>query len=170
MQISDWINAALCILSFFLSATSVVIVIITLRQNSRMLENSTRPYIAISYETMTILPGEVSRYIVVKNYGQSGAVIHNMTCDGVKDDRFLKQLEKIRNTSLSPSQRRLYYLGGQENLDDTQTATFRYDYSGNGKHYTETITVHLISGAQVKRKGNDESVAFTLQEIAERLI
>ena len=47
MQISDWINVILCILSFILATISVITVIITLKQNHRMIENSTRPYIVM---------------------------------------------------------------------------------------------------------------------------
>ena len=43
MEISDWINVILCILSFILAAISVITVVITLKQNSKMIENSTRP-------------------------------------------------------------------------------------------------------------------------------
>ena len=51
MSISDWINVVLCILSFVLAAVSVVTVIITIRQNNRMIQNSTRPYIVLTIAT-----------------------------------------------------------------------------------------------------------------------
>ena len=47
MQITDWINVILCILSFALAIISVITVIITLRQNNKMIENTRRPYIVI---------------------------------------------------------------------------------------------------------------------------
>ena len=40
MSIGDWINTILCILSFLLAAISVVTVVITLKQNSKMIEES----------------------------------------------------------------------------------------------------------------------------------
>ena len=41
------VNIILCVLSFILAAISVVTVIISLRQTSKMIEESTRPYISI---------------------------------------------------------------------------------------------------------------------------
>ena len=45
MSISDTINVVLCILSFVLAVISVIAVLITIRQNNKMIQNSTRPYI-----------------------------------------------------------------------------------------------------------------------------
>ena len=52
MEISDWINVVLCILSFVLAVISVITVIITLKQNSKMIKNSTRPYV-VAYKNIT---------------------------------------------------------------------------------------------------------------------
>lgn len=47
MTVSDWINLSLSILSFILAVISVVTVVITLRQNHKMIEESNRPYITV---------------------------------------------------------------------------------------------------------------------------
>ena len=73
MSISDIINIILCILSFVLAAISVITVVITLKQNSKMIENSTRPYITI-YGKKTEC-GILKYFLVIKNFGSSGAVI-----------------------------------------------------------------------------------------------
>ena len=54
MEVSDWINVILCILSFILAVISVITVIITLKQNSKMIKNSTRPYVVV-YKNITYL-------------------------------------------------------------------------------------------------------------------
>ena len=42
MDVSTIVNIILCVLSFILAAISVVTVVITLRQNNKMIEESTR--------------------------------------------------------------------------------------------------------------------------------
>ena len=79
MALSDWINAVLCVLSFILAVISVITVIITLKQNNKMIENSTRPYIAI-YSNVTYFQ-DTKFYIILKNFGQSGAMIESFTCN-----------------------------------------------------------------------------------------
>ncbi len=60
MEISDWINVMLCILSFILAVISVITVIITIKQNSKMIKNSARPYIVI-YSNSTYFQDVKSR-------------------------------------------------------------------------------------------------------------
>lgn len=69
MEISDWINAVLCILSFLLATISVVTVIMTLKQNTKMIENSTRPYI-VAYGRYTNFQ-DPQYYLIIKNMGQT---------------------------------------------------------------------------------------------------
>lgn len=108
MQISDWINVVLCVLSFFLAVISVVTVVITLRQNQKMIENSTRPYIAISYETICVAPNKNNRYIVVKNYGQSAAEIKDVSCIGLQSTLLLHQFNLLKNSCLAPMRRQIF--------------------------------------------------------------
>lgn len=52
MTTSDCVNLSLAKLSFILAVISVVTVVITLRQNKKMIESNSRPYITI-YGDMT---------------------------------------------------------------------------------------------------------------------
>lgn len=70
MDIATKVNIGLCILSFILAVISVVTVVITLRQNSRMLESSARPYVSIYFQ-----PLFDTNYLVLKNFGNSTAKI-----------------------------------------------------------------------------------------------
>ena len=49
MDVSTIVNIILCVLSFILAAISVVTVVITLRQNNKMIEESTRPFIYLPH-------------------------------------------------------------------------------------------------------------------------
>lgn len=75
MKITDWINLTLTIASFALAAISVISVILTLQQNNRMIENSTRPYISLYGESTTFSAFQF--YLVIRNFGQSSALITN---------------------------------------------------------------------------------------------
>lgn len=79
MRISDWINVALCILSFLLAVISVITVVITLRQNQRMIENATRPYVTL-YGVFTAYDVSIF-YLVLRNFGQSSATIKDISCN-----------------------------------------------------------------------------------------
>lgn len=70
MELSTRINIILCVLSFILAATSVITVILTLKQNNRMIEASTRPYMSV------YLDNSINKAtLVVKNYGASACTI-----------------------------------------------------------------------------------------------
>ena len=168
MGISDWINVVLCILSFLLALISVITVVITLRQNHQMIENSTRPYIVITYERI-IVPHGIARYIVVKNYGQTGAKITSMSLSGDIPEEFEIQFSKVSGAFLAPSQRLLYYFGGI-NLGSPERILFSYEYESGKKKYKETTELTLINGASSTGPESDDAVKYALQDIAERLI
>ena len=64
MDLSVKVNLALAIGSFVLAAVSVITVIITLLQNNKMLKESTRPYITIYIDSITIC--EQTSFFVLK--------------------------------------------------------------------------------------------------------
>lgn len=79
MSIEILVNMILCILSFILAAISVVTVAVTLRQNNRMIEKSTRPYISVY--TDEINTGNPLFYLIIKNFGKSPAYITKFESD-----------------------------------------------------------------------------------------
>ena len=79
MDISEIVNIILSILSFALAVTSIIIVVITLKQNNKMLEESSRPVMSIFTQTLTFGSPEI--YLVVKNYGHSSAFIESLIAD-----------------------------------------------------------------------------------------
>ena len=79
MDTSTIVNIILCVLSFILAAISVVTVVITLRQNNKMIEESTRP--VISVYTDEINAGNPFFYLIVKNFGKSPAYITKFEYD-----------------------------------------------------------------------------------------
>ena len=61
------------------SIVAVVILVFTLKQNSEMIENSTRPYIGIYGLSVFIM--DRTYYIIIKNFGQSSARIESFHSD-----------------------------------------------------------------------------------------
>lgn len=70
---SDIIEIVGIVTSLITSIVAIVISVKTLRQNSQMIEESSRPYIGI-YGTSVYIH-QPQYYIIIKNFGQSGALI-----------------------------------------------------------------------------------------------
>lgn len=101
-------SIALSILSVVLVIVSVVVSIATLRQNSKMIESSARPYIGVS--SLQVSNGSPFFLISVRNYGASAGLINGFSCskplgDYCLGDRGLPLLEGIEGTTLMPGQK-----------------------------------------------------------------
>lgn len=171
MTLSEKINLALAISSFILALISVGTVILALHQNNKMLESSTRPYVAVKYDVI-IYPGEVARYIVVKNYGQSSAKISTIKCEGTIARDLRDRLSMLEGTSIAPGQHISYYVGDSNpGTPEHITVTCTYTtIGGKKKSYTEETPLVLVAGARVKRSQKPAAASFALQEIAEKLL
>ena len=110
MDVSTIVNIILCVLSFILAVISVVTVVITLRQNNRMIEESTRPFISVY--TDEINAGDPFFYLVVKNFGKSTAYITKFEYDFDFNGCY-----KIRNDSA------LILIGVVQKADDLAGST-----------------------------------------------
>ena len=147
LNASDKINIALCILSFVLAAISVITVIITLRQNSKMIENSTRPYITIYGKKVNF--GILKYYLIVKNFGSSGATITNFTSEtdlSKYADLYNPAVFKhIIGTHLAPQQSIQCTLDiNKLNKNNIETLSFQIEYVSS-KKYKESVTVNYIA-------------------------
>ena len=74
-DISITINIMLSILSFALAAISVVTVVITLKQNNKMLEATSKPYV-VAYLVYQEAPSHI--YLCIKNFGQTSAIVKSL--------------------------------------------------------------------------------------------
>ena len=83
MNTATIINIVLCILSFLFAMISIITVVITLKQNSKMMENSSRGYLSVYGDMLGVQPGNF--YIVVKNFGHSNVLIKSLKCDADLD-------------------------------------------------------------------------------------
>ena len=130
MDTSTIVNIILCVLSFILAAISVVTVVITLRQNNKMIEESTRP--VISVYTDEINAGNPFFYLIVKNFGKSPAYITKFEydfdfkgCYKIRNDR--DYLEGLNNAVLAPGQSRICTIDYAK-IDKATAKSYLYVY------------------------------------------
>lgn len=176
MDISTIVNIILCVLSFVLASISLIFVVITIRQNSKMIENATRPYIEIYFDySQTTSP---NGYFVLKNFGTSSAEIISLKYnDSIKNHPkafadISAILDGFIGNFIAPGQKfivpfKLYDFQGSN-------AIFDITYSSGKKIYKQHTEI-LVSnyGKLVKPRvvnDNMKSISFSLQEIVERLM
>lgn len=177
MEMSDKINIILCILSFILALISVITVIITLKQNSAMLENTSRAYLSIFPEVANY--GMTVYFFVIKNFGQSNAVIKSLQCNADLNTFSYKEgstpFSHMENTTIAPNQ--MFRCAIKKKLSDhckIDPIQFDITYTSNGKTYSECFNIRLsnftdLSLARVIDGNGLKTISFTLQEINERL-
>lgn len=175
MDVATIVNVILCVLSFLLAAISVVTVVITLRQNNKMIEESTRP--VISVYTDEINAGNPFFYLIVRNFGKSPAYITKFEydfdfkgCYKIRNDR--DYLEGLNNAVLAPGQSRICTLDYAK-IDKEVTFTLEY-HSGAKKVYSDKFTIDLKAGVsmpygKVATEGKElRTISYTLQEILQK--
>ena len=169
MDISTKATIALSIASFVLALISISSAVCAIKQGNKALEASTRPYIAVSYHSQVVDNQQARRYIMVKNYGQTGAILTHISSDAIDINGFSHQLDSLNGSFFAPGQSFLYYYGkpkeGSEGI-----VTFKYSYNTPKKRYSEKINIKMSSGKIVHRSNEDCAIKYTLQEISERLI
>lgn len=166
-QISDWLEFYGIIASFIVSVVSVLVAVLALRQNNKMLEETTRPYVAISYDV--VFNGTRSIFLMLKNYGSSGAKITSFDFKPLSNSSHInEQLAKINGAFLAPHQKIMY------NIDPTKfpdnTLDFTITYKNGSKTYTENQSLKIKIGIFKERSNEECAVSYSLQEITERLI
>lgn len=178
MDTSTIVNIILCILSFALAAISVVTVVITIRQNHIMIENSTRPYIAMYSASSDIQ--SVHYYLCIKNFGQTGALINSFSCDSdlkqYSYDEEYVPFEHIPNTFISPGQSFVYNVDPKKLFKNPHPLTFTVEYSANNKKYSDTFSINVEADSDIlhlraSTKGKElEIISYALQDISEKLL
>ena len=171
MDASTIVNIILCVLSFILAAISVVTVVVTLRQNSKMLEDSTRP--VISVYTQAINPGVPMLYLVVKNFGNSTAYMTKFETDFDFTDCYKfngtrNYIEDYGNCVIAPGQSRTCLLDYNKL---TRPVNFSISYKSSVHTYTEEFCIDLQAASELPTskyatEGKElMSISYSLQEM-----
>ena len=171
------------IIAIFISVKSLKQAQITNEQNNKMLEEATRPYIAIYLDSITIC--EQDSFLVLKNFGQSPGLITLFEFDPIlktlepNDTDIGKlinsQYDIVKGLTLAPGQSKMMYCNVPKLSKDT--LTFKIGYTSSSKYYEECTTLNMknYSHIPVKRPdtcippGNERQV-HSLREIIDRLV
>lgn len=143
---SDKIAVVALVVSAFLGIVSMMISVCTLKQSSKMIENSTRPYITV-YGNKVYL-GVAKYVLIIKNFGASSGKITKFSCDTkLKDYALLKDynpFEHIAGTTLAPKQS-IHCELDLKKLKGNETITFEFevDYEGIKKYPSNKFIVNV---------------------------
>lgn len=150
---SDKIAVVALAVSAFLGIVSMMISVCTLKQNSKMIENSTRPYITIYGQ---LVYESVKYVLILKNFGASSGIITKFTSDtdlsGTTGLDNIKPFGHIVGTNLVPNQSICCDLDlGRLKKNNISTINFEIEYQGV-KKYSEKIVVNITATTENTRK------------------
>lgn len=146
MSISDIINCALCILSFILAAVSVVTVVVTLRQNNKMLEADARPYVVVYFSYDEYAP---NLFLCIRNFGKTAAIIDSLTILPSVQLMDQEADQLMKNVMIAPTQQVHFLLLGKEHslhlnsMELNHQVTIQYHDCTNHKRYCETYHANV---------------------------
>ena len=177
MHISDWINVILCILSFLLAAISVVTVVMTLRQNHKMIQNSTRPYV-VAFAQVTNFQ-KPTFYLVLKNFGASGATIESfessIELNKVSFREELTPFNHVEGTFLAPGQTITSCLYSNEFKENCiREFTIKLKYNDGLNSYEQECPINYkayIENVNVRAATKDKelcTISYVLQDLVEK--
>ena len=177
LSTSDIIQIAGIIAAFFSSIIAIIISVAALKQNSKMIEDASRPYITV-YANSTQFSSPVF-YLVLRNYGNASAMITEFKCD-VDLSKYTYNLnaipfDKIVGTTLNPNQKIVYplYLLNRERLN---TVSISISYKSSTKTYQEELALNIeayynsIDIRSFDEKMPLKSVSYAIQNIAEKML
>lgn len=92
------------IVGLVVSIVAVVISVLSLKLTRYSIEESNRPYVVIYRDYVQVL-SNIHEYIIIKNYGKTGAVIDSIEFKpSLNSQRGNKVFENINNTFIAPGQ------------------------------------------------------------------
>lgn len=175
-SISDWLEFFGILASLITSIIAILISILTLRQNSKMIKESTRPYIIICGKTINCQ--EPSFYLVLKNYGASGAIITKFNCNynlaNFSISSSLTPFEHICGTFIAPNQSMITNLNKNTLFSEERILKFDIEYKQNNKKYTDHFEIVLNAYKdliQTRASTKDKelrNISYALQDLVEK--
>lgn len=175
---SDIIEIISIIASLITSIVAIVISLKALRQNSEMIEESTRPY--LSMYISHIFCTDCIDYLVLKNFGNSSAIIKQFECNADLSigtyDVGRTPFEHIVGQTICPGQSLNVPLRIHKICSQTHSLSFLIEYSSGRKLYKDNIGINLesLSDASIMSADPDgrelEAISRSLQDICEKLL
>jgi hypothetical protein len=159
--------------------SSMAISIFTLRQNSKMIEESSRPQIVVYKDTINI--GSPKEYLVIKNFGHSLGTITKFNCDreilrSIFEDDAVNldlSLNHLENITLANNQS--YMLPIKTKNVESKILKITIEYKSSFKTYKDVVYLNLeqdygITYYNKTVSNNDlKTISYTLQELIKRM-
>ena len=146
MSVSDLIQLLLLIATTLGTIFSVIISVRTLKQNSKMIEESSRPYIMIYKDVINV--NSPVEYLVIKNFGSSGATINKISCNKEQfkkmNDKSIKNRDPfkyLKNSFIAPNQS--FKIPIKTMDSNVNQITFKLQYSSQDRTYNEVYKINL---------------------------
>jgi hypothetical protein len=175
---SDIIEVIGIIASLVTSIVAIIISIKTLKQNSRMIEESTRPYVVVYSRTTNFQTPNY--YLVVKNFGQSGAIVTSLKCDyDLSTCSYRKDhvpFAHFENTFIAPGQSFITNIDRLKFFENPSELHFFIKYTANGVTYSDQFTINpkvdvdLIQTRASTAGKELHNISYTLQDFVEKLL
>lgn len=146
LNTSDIIQLTGILVSLATGIIAIIISVKSLKQNSKMIEGSTRPYISI-YGASTYI-GSSNYYIVLKNFGQSSATIHEFLYDFDLSKCTVntspnEPFQFIDNSIIVPGQSFHALINLKKTLKQTKVINFHISYSSGVHKYEDDFCLNL---------------------------
>ena len=164
--------------SLLASLIAIGVSLASIKQNSKMIEESSRPYVVIYGNTTNFQSPNF--YLILKNFGQSGAVIDSITCNcDLSKYSYTPQyvpFANIAGTMVAPGQTYIYGLDVRKLYENPFLLTFEIKYSANKKKYRESFTINpkALSDSVITRASTSNKelkiISYTLQDLVEKLL
>lgn len=180
LSIDNIISIAGIIVSLLTSIVAITISVKTLKQNSTMILESTRPYVVMYSETTNFQSPHF--YLILKNFGQSGAVITNIECDtdlsafSYNENRV--PFSNFEDVFIAPGQSFSTNLDTRKIYKDKDSypapVKFKIFYRNESKTFSDTFTIHFDANstlitARASTKGDElKIISYTLQNLVEK--
>lgn len=175
LSTSDIIQLLGIIASLATSIIAIIISVVSLKQNSKMIADSTRPYIGV-YGSGTYV-SQARYYIIIKNFGQSSAHIDDFKCD-IDLSKYQvissksRPFQHIQGTTFMPGQSFRCVVDFGKLIQDTALIVFNISYSASGRTYSDCIPLNVAATignnvAHTTTQGNEiKNLSETLQDIS----
>ncbi|MEK5425707.1 hypothetical protein [Cytobacillus sp. FSL R7-0680] len=150
MTTTDWIQIAAIIVSLITSLIAIIISSKSLKLTRYSIEEANRPYVVI-YETDVQVSKSIHTYLVIKNFGNTGATIESINYyPEYRDVIFNRQpFLKVKNHFIAPGQQFSTSIRIKNNSNkEVRTFHIKYRDSAN-KIYREKIILNEFSTSEL---------------------
>lgn len=170
LEIDIRVNIISIIMTVIISAISIIIAILTLRQNSKVIKEANRPSLSITLESISI--SSMRKYLVLKNFGNIPAKIESIECSvDINSILYINLFEKMNNCTIAPNQS-IVTICREEELENEYTFTIKY--SSGKREFTDVsyINTSYVNGLMYAQYSgsNKTSLEKTILNSAEELI